>query len=145
VFTFCVFMIFALFDYKGGVANFIGMALFQPIAALIAAGLTIIFCLIIGLPIRMNKQLNIWWRKNFYVSLILTFIGISFCAVSLVPQFMEEITYSMEGMDFEDSVPNRLLSLVGWFFLSFGTLHLFPPYELQQKLENIISSVLQVK
>ena len=143
MFSFSVFMVFALFDYKGGVANFVGLALFQPIAAMVAAGLTVVFCFIVGLPIRLNKRLNIWWRKHFYVSLILAFIGISFCAASIAPQFIQVITYRMDGMDFKDTVPNRFLSITGWFLLSFGTLHLFPPYGLQQKFENIVSAVLQ--
>ena len=133
--TFCVFMVFALFDYEGGFANFVGLTLFQPIAAMVAAVLTVVFCFIVGLPIQLNKKINVWWRKHFYVSLILFFIGISFCAFSLTPQFIEEVTYRMDGMDFEDTVPNSFLSIAGWFFPSFGTLHLFPPYRLQQKFE----------
>ncbi|SFU93942.1 hypothetical protein [Pontibacter akesuensis] len=139
VFSFCVYMLFALFDYKGGIANFVGIVLFQPLAALLAAGSTLVFSFIVGLPIRINRQLNIWWRKHFYVSLFLALLGLGFCAASLTPLLIEAIPYGMDGMDLEYTVPNKFLSITGWFILSFGLLHLFPPYWLQQKVDNLFT------
>lgn len=133
--TFVVYMIFAMFEYKGGFANFIGLSLFQPLLGLLFSSLTILFCFLIGLPIRLNKKINIWWRKNFYIPIFLMLIGLSFCVTSLTPGFVEEITYRMEGMNFEDTVPNQFLSVSGWFTLAIGSLHLYLPYRLQQKIE----------
>ena len=135
VLTFITYLVFALFDYKGGIANFIGLALFQPLLGLLFSGVTILLCFLVGLPLRLHKKLNIWWRKHFYIAIILIGIGICFCIISLTPKFIEVITYRMEGMDFEETVPNQFLSITGWFALAIGSLHLFPPYQLQQRIE----------
>lgn len=137
--TFCLFMVYAMFDYKGGIANFIGLTVFQPIYAIIFSGLTIGICFLVGLPIRLNNRLNTWWRKHFYISTILIFIGLGLCVTSLTPSFIEEVTYSMEGVERTDIVPNQLLSITGWFVLAIGTLHQFPPLGLLQKIEKLIA------
>ncbi|CAM4107235.1 hypothetical protein GILI108418_05250 [Gillisia limnaea] len=82
---FVIYMIFAAFDYQGGIANFIGLAIFQPILAVVLSILTIIICGIIGIPIRINKKFNKWRRTNFYVAVIIAITGISFCIISLFP------------------------------------------------------------
>jgi hypothetical protein len=139
VIIFCTYMIFAIFEYKGGVANFVGLALFQPLLGMLSSGLTVVACLLIGLPIRLNKKLNSWWREHYYISIILILIGFSFCVASLTPSFIEEISYRMDGMDFTNTVPNRFLSIMGVFALSIGTTHLFPPLGLQRLIGSLLS------
>jgi hypothetical protein len=133
-------MLFAMFDYQGGFANFVGLTLFQPILAILISILTVIICGLIGLPIRLNKRLNNWWRTHFYVSILIGILGLVACAISLMPGFIEEITYRMGGMDMTQTVPNQILSISGWFFVGIGTLHTYPPKFMQDKIERLISS-----
>ncbi|MDX5396484.1 MAG: hypothetical protein LPK21_09815 [Hymenobacteraceae bacterium] len=141
---FVMYMIFAMFDYKGGFANFVGLTMFQPLIGFVLSGLTILVCFILGLPIRLNKSINHWWRRNFYFSVILLVLGITLCIISLTPGFIEEVTYRMEGIDFKDTVPNQLLSVSGWFSLAFGALHVYLPYNLQQKIEKTFLTELKL-
>ena len=137
--TFVLYMLFAVFDYKGGFANFVGLTLFQPIFAFLVSILTVIVCGLVGMPIRLHRGINKWWRKHFYISILFGIIGLIACAISLMPEFVEEISYRMDGMDMAQTVPNRILSISGWFLVAIGTLHTYPPKQLQDKLENLIS------
>lgn len=138
--TFILYMLFAMFDYQGGFANFVGLTLFQPISAILISILTVIVCGLVGLPIRLNNQLNTWWRTHFYVSILIGFLGLVACAISLMPGFVEEVTYRMDGMDMTQSVPNRILSISGWFLVAIGTMHTFLPKFIQDRLESLLTS-----
>jgi hypothetical protein len=135
---FILYMLFAMFDYQGGIANFVGLTIFQPIFAIILSIITVIICGILGLPIRLNKRLNNWWRTHFYISILIGLLGLVACVISLMPGFIEEITYRMDGMDMTQTVPNQILSTSGWFLVAMGALHTYPPKFLQDKLENFL-------
>jgi len=136
--TFILYMIFAIFDYKGGVANFVGLTLFQPLLAILMSVLTIIICGLAGLPIRLNKRLNNWWRKHFYISILLGLVGVIACGTSLMPGFVQEVTYRMD-VDMARMVPNRILSITGWFLVAIGTLHSYLPQRLLDKFERLVN------
>lgn len=133
-------MLFAMFDYQGGFANFVGLTLFQPILAILLSILTVIVCGLVGLPIRLNNRLNTWWRTHFYISILIGFLGLVACAISLMPGFVEEVTYRMDGMDMTQTVPNRILSISGWFIVAIGTLHTYLPKFIQDRLESLLTS-----
>lgn len=130
-------MLFAMFDYQGGFANFVGLTLFQPILAILISLLTVIVCVLVGLPIRLNHRLNDWWRTHFYVSILIAILGLVPCAISVLPGFVEEITYRMDGVDLTQTVPNQILSISGWFLVAIGTLHIYPPKYIQDKVERL--------
>lgn len=142
--TFILYMLFAMFDYQGGFANFVGLTLFQPILAILLSILTVIVCGLVGLPIRLNYRLNNWWRTHFYVSILIGFLGLVACAISLMPGFIEEVTYRMDGMDMTQTVPNRILSISGWFLVAVGTLHVYPSIILEQKFLELLNSLKQL-
>lgn len=133
-------MLFAMFDYQGGFANFVGLTLFQPILAILISILTVIVCGFVGLPIRLNNRLNTWWRTHFYVSILIGFLGLVACAISLMPGFVEEVTYRMDGMDMTQTVPYRILSISGWFVVAIGALHTYLPKFIQDRLESLLTS-----
>jgi hypothetical protein len=133
-------MLFAMFDYQGGFANFVGLTLFQPILAILLSILTVIVCGLVGLPIRLNNRLNTWWRTHFYISILIGFLGLVACVISLMPGFVEEVTYRMDGMDMTQTVPNRILSISGWFIVAIGTLHTYLPKFIQDRLESLLTS-----
>ena len=133
---FVLFMIFALLDYRGGIEGLIGILIFQPIMAIVFSLLTIFICVIIGLPLRLHRRLNIWWRTKFYISLVLVIIGLTMCIVSFMPSMIEEIEYNQDGIIQFVTVPNMYLVSIGWFMLAFGILHSFLPYKLQLMLSD---------
>ncbi len=137
--TFILYMLFAMFDYQGGLINFVGLTFFHPILAILLSLLTVIVCGLVGLPIRLNSRLNTWWRTHFYFSILIALLGLVACIISLMPRFVEEITYRMDGMDVTQTVPNQILSISGWFLLAIGTLHTYPPKFLQDKLKCLIN------
>ncbi len=138
-------MLFAAFDYQGGIANFVGLAIFQPILAICLSLLTIIVCGIIGLPIRLNNRFNKWWRTNFYFAIILGIIGLVFCVISVFPNFIEQVEYRIDGLEQTATVPNRFFSVSGWFLIAFGLLHLFLPYKLEVSITSFLNRTLNGK
>jgi len=135
-------MPFAMFDYQGGITNFVGLTLFQPIFAILMSILTVIVCGLVGLPIRLNSKLNTWWRTHFYVSILIGVLVLVACVISLMPGFVEEITYRMDGINMTQTVPNQILSISGCFLVAIGTLHAYPPKGLQDKLEKLFNKAL---
>jgi hypothetical protein len=57
-----------------------------------------------------------------------------------MPEFVQEVTYRMDGMDMTQTVPNQALSISGWFLVAIGTLHVYPPKLLQDKLERLLAN-----
>ncbi|QSE97026.1 hypothetical protein [Fulvivirga lutea] len=105
--------------------------------------MTVIVCGLVGLPIRLNNRINTWWRIHFYVPILIEFLGLVACVISLMPGFVEEVTYRMDGMDTTQTVPNQILSISGWFLIAIGKLHVYPPIILEQKLLVLLNSVKQ--
>ena len=138
-------MIFAISDFKGGIDGVLGIAVFQPILAIIFAFLTIFICSLIGLPIRINKRLNEWWRTKFYVSIILTFIGVILSIVSFLPTFVQKTEYEINGIIEIVTIPNVFLAITGWFLIAFGILHSFPPLKLQIKITDWLNRKFNTK
>ena len=131
-----LYMIFAISDFRGGFDGITGITIFQPIMAIVFSLITIFTCGLIGLPIRINKKLNKWWRTKFYISLILTFIGVILCILSFFQTLVQQIEYEIDGITEMEIIPNNYLAIFGWFLIAFGILHSFPPYNLQEKLTN---------
>ena len=96
--------------------------------------------MLVGLPIRLNNRLNTWWRTHFYVSILIGILGLVSCAISLMPGFVQEVTYRMDGMDTTQTVPNQILAISGWFLVAIGTLHTYPPKFFQDKVENLLTN-----
>ena len=102
--VFHIYMIFALLDNEFGLDGLVVFFVFQPILAIVMSISTIIACLLIGLPIRLNKKLNHWWTTNFYISIIGTVCGLTLILLALLPGFEETVTgcnyfYNVKLMD----------------------------------------------
>ena len=132
--AFCIYMIFALFDNDFGIDGLFGLFIIQPIFAIAFSVLTIFVCLIVGLPIRLNKKLNRWWATNFYISIIGTICGLTLLGLSLLPVFNETVT--INGQKSLKQIPNSSLTYIGWFLTAFSLLHMFPPRQLTEVIES---------
>ncbi len=136
--TVCIYMIFALLDSDFGFDGLVGLLIFQPILGALFSFLTILVCLIVGLPIRLIKKVKNWWTANFYISIIGTVCGLTLLFLSLTHYFTETVKIQMDGQETLRQVPNLFLSYSGWFLTAFSTLHLFPPDKLLNWIKKII-------
>jgi hypothetical protein len=134
-------MVFALLDYEGGFDSFVGLTIFQPVLAVILSALTIFCCLIFGLPIRLINKLNYWWTQHFYLSILLTFIGLILLGLSLNPDFIETTTITSDGLETTKKIPNSRLVITGWILTAFSALHIYPPRKLTIKAQGILTNL----
>lgn len=136
-------MIFALIDSDFNFDGLFGLVIFQPIMAIILSGLTTFVCLIIGLPVRLNKKLNYWWTRNFYIPIIGTIIGLIFLFLALLPTFSETVTYDLNGEPTLKQIPNSIFSITGWLLTAFSILHIYPPRQLTEKVKRIFQKTFK--
>jgi len=134
--TFCIYMLFVLLDNDFGIDGLFGLFIIQPIFGLIFSILTIIICLIIGLPIRLNKKLNHWWTTHFYISIIGTICGLTLLLLALLPNFNETVETIIDGQKTLKQIPNLALLCVGWFLTAFSILHIYPPRQLIERMKS---------
>lgn len=131
----CIYMVFAIHDSDFGFDGLVGLIVFQPVVAIMLSTLTIIVCLIVGLPIRLNHKLNYWWTTNFYIAIIGIVCGLCLLMLALLPSFSETVTYELDGVPTLKQIPHSTLSYIGWLLTSFSMLHTYPPRQLTEKIE----------
>ncbi len=139
ILTLFIYMTFVFLDYEGGFDNFIGTTIFQPILGGLISILTIMICLIIGLPIRLGKTINSWWSRNYLISIIGTIVGLTLLIMSFLPSFKETVKTIIENEEITKETPNLILVSIGWFLTAFSTLHIFPTERIKLGTGNIIT------
>jgi hypothetical protein len=143
VLTFAIYMVLAIGqNFEGGFDNVVGMAIIQPLMGAIICGLTIIVCLIIGLPIRLIKLFNNWWTNHFLISVGGTGLGITFIIISFIPTLREVVKVTTDGVEHLKEIPNLILSIAGWFVTAFFTLHIYPPNRARIVLNRFAGKIL---
>lgn len=141
ILTFSIYMILAIADYEGGIDSFVGIAIFHPIIGAIICFLTILVCVIIGLPIRLVSTINKWWTNHFAISVSGILLGIILIIVSVTPLFRETVKVATEGTDRLKEIPNTILSITGWFVTAFCALHVFPPKIIRTFLDKVVTKL----
>lgn len=141
----CIYMIFALMDYQGGFDSLVGMIIFQPLIAVILSSITIVGCMVAGLPIRLIKSLNHWWTKHFYISILLTLIGLGFLVLSILPSFIQQTIVIIDDTEMMKSIPNVGFAIGGWFLTAFSALHIYPPMVLSVEAQKFLTNLTGVK
>lgn len=125
---FILYLFHAVWDYKGGFTNFIGLTFFQPIIGFFFSTFSILFFTILGLPLRLNSKLRIWWKRHFYLAVFFIFIGFVAFILAFMPFFVEQRSYEDDELSIlYIKVPNGILTLIAWVLISFGILHVYPP------------------
>ena len=127
------YMFFALLESEWDFVALIGYVLFQPLIGIFISILTILLCAIVGLPIRLNSKLNIWWTKNYIISALGILIGLTLFFLSYKHQFVTTQKIEIDGFMQDRILPNWTLLISGWFLTGFMTLHLFI---FKQKVES---------
>ncbi len=129
--------IFKLFSFAEFYINIDGLAeinIFKSALSVRISAWTIIACLIVGLPFRINNRLHRWWARHYYISIIGLLLGISLLLLSW-SYFTRPIHFTSYGQDIIKVLPNFLMISVGWFLTLFMTLHTYPSNKLMRKLE----------
>src|ERR1700730_10014122 len=129
------------FDLPSGV----GFLIFQPVFGVILSGLTIIACLIIGLPIRLIPELYNWWSKRPLIIFVGVAIGLILLFFSLTSNFTETAKIVIDGEERTKQIPNTILAITGWFLTAFSLLHFYPLTIIKWFKEKIFSKQLGYK
>ena len=82
---------------------------------------TILLSFLIGTPLRMIPKLYNWWYSQPYISMILFFVGIITCFLSM--QFPQSHVINSEGKVEEGS--NFEVLSIGWLTVSFSLIHFY--------------------
>ena len=135
--TVCIYMVYALLDSDFGFDGLFGLVIIQPIIGVILALLTIFVCSLVGLPIRLNGKLNQWWTTNFYISFFGAIVGLTFLTLALLPNFQETVSTQIDGQETVKHIPKGFFAYTGWFLTAFSLVHLYPPRQLTNKIENL--------
>lgn len=107
-------------SFEGGLDGLVVFG-FYLLFGIILTILTIAFCIVLGLPIRLCKRFRDWWRKNWYISLIGMITGLICYIVFLV------VNPQVFSGDWESPEKLLLLGILGWIMLIFFCLHLYWP------------------
>lgn len=135
--TVCVYMVYALLDSDFGFDGLFGLVIIQPIVGAILSLLTICLCSLVGLPIRLNKNLNRWWTTHFYISILGVVCGVTFLALAFLPNLQGTVATQIEGQETIKHIPDFSLAISGWFLTAFSLLHLYPPRQLSDKIKSL--------
>ncbi|MFN8416750.1 MAG: hypothetical protein U0U66_10500 [Cytophagaceae bacterium] len=129
--TTCVlFFIYMLYVIEGTVEYdlIIGLGLITiaPLIGLVLIGLTVGFCLLVGLPIRLNNKINNFWLEHIKISIVGILIALILFILSFNSYFTEWREVPVEFGTVMKEEPNLVLALSGWFVMAFSLLHLYP-------------------
>ena len=135
--AFCIYMFFAVLDSEFGFDGLVVLFIFQPVIAIVLSVLTIIVCMLAGLPIRLNKKLNHWWTTNFYISIIGVVCGLTLLFLAMLPGFEETATVISDERETLKQIPNQTLLLIGLLLTVFSLLHVYPPRQFTEKIKRV--------
>jgi hypothetical protein len=93
----------------------------------IFTGLTIIVCVIIGLPVRIVLKVNNWWYSNFGWQITILVISLVLLFLSVNMNFRQKDFIEINGKTEVQYFSNLYLPLTGWFLLAFVILHMSIP------------------
>jgi hypothetical protein len=130
---FVAYLLAAMLDSEWGFDGIIGL-LFQVLWATLLSGLTIVVCLLVGIPIRILPAVRRWWSNRIFIPVLCILAGITLIVVAHQPQHLT--LQRMEGMAIPEKLtPHMGYAIGGWFLCAFGILHLFPPERWMEHIQ----------
>lgn len=105
--------------------DMIGMVI-QSVYAIASISVTLIVCLIPGLPLRYNPDISRWWKQRQYLSLAGIILAIIMFFLAFQFQCATTVKYTLDDPIIHKETPNTDLSIIAWFLLSFFMLHFYP-------------------
>jgi hypothetical protein len=119
------FYALADFDYDG-ITSGSSFLTFQPLVGFFFISTSVIVCLLIGLPIRLNRGIKQWWFKTPAIPPVGTAIGLIFLLLAFYPTLAETKQVVIDGIVRHKKIPNPALAIGGWILTTFCLLHFYP-------------------
>jgi hypothetical protein len=117
----CYYMLAVAMTVYDGILSMI----FQPIMGAIFSGIAILLLLILGLPIRFIKRINMWWKAHWWMPLFIGTAAFIMMILSWTPAFRIKVMDPDLGMMVDSFHP--VLAISGWLLTLFAVLHFYPP------------------
>jgi uncharacterized membrane protein YqgA involved in biofilm formation len=98
----------------------------QPLIGVAFTAAAIAVLLVFGLPLRLSRRLNLFWRQSWWTSFITAIVAFGLMLASWMPQFRVQV-YDPE---LEEKVQSfhPALAIVGWMLAIFVVLHFYPTH-----------------
>lgn len=124
---FFIYMIHAFFDtLEIDMIAGIGFLIFQPILGFVITSLTIIACLLVGLPIRLIDAVHRFWLSKPFLPLLGAAAGMALMLLAYNNHFTELKEVTIDYGTIQKEIPGKELLLSGWLFTAFSLLHFYP-------------------
>jgi len=117
----CYYMLAVAMTVYDGLISMI----FQPIMGAIFTGIAILLLLLIGLPIRLWKQLNVWWRSHWWIPFVIGTVAFIMICLSWSPGLRVQVMDPDLNIMVDSFHPP--LAIGGWLLTLFAVLHFYPP------------------
>lgn len=136
-----VYMLLAIMDSNFGIEGLLILTFVQPIMGLLLTIGVIAGSFIIGLPIRLNENIQAWWT-TYNIAVIGIILGFSLMLISNMDFLQETVSYEEEGVVLNKNIPHAYTLYSGWCMLGFMCLHLFPSEKTKMKLMHFFNSIV---
>jgi len=80
---------------------------------------------LVGLPIRLMRPLNDWWRNHWWIVFVIGTVAFLMMYASWMPQFRTKVLDPETDMEVASFHP--VLAVGGWLLTIFAVLHFYPP------------------
>ena len=140
IFISTVFLFFAFFyfdpinalDQEAETINFL---VFGIVVQLKFLSLTILACILVGLPLRIIPRMQFWWLSRFFLQLLVLGTGIAILVLSKLDGLRVVETVIQNGEMVVKDYSDLKVSLSGWFLTAFALLH-FNPSNIAEYFSN---------
>ena len=99
--------------------------IFQPIMGALCAGVAVLLCFLLGLPIRLVARLRRFWQHICWLPFFLGTLGFVLMVVSWQPPFRQTVHDYASDMVIQTFQPG--LALAGWLLSIFAALYFWFP------------------
>ena len=136
-----VYMLLAIMDSDFGIEGLLILTFVQPIIGLLLTIGVIVGSFFVGLPIRLNENIQAWWTTN-NIAVIGIILGFALMLISNMDFLQETVEYNEEGVVLKKNIPHAYMLYSGWCILGFMCLHLFPSEKLRMKMMHFFNSIV---
>jgi hypothetical protein len=127
IFLIVLFMLYSILgNVEADLASMTVLLFINPLWGILFSFLTIVVCVLIGIPIRYKTNLHNWWLKHSYIPLVGFIVGVGLLIIAFHGNVTQDITTIIGDERFKKQAPNTTLTIIGWFICAFSILHCYP-------------------
>jgi hypothetical protein len=132
-----LYMLLALMDSDFGIEGLFVLTFIQPVLGFFLTLTLISVSLVIGLPIRLNRRLQVCWVAN---NIAVMGIILGFILILISNMYFLQETIEYDGG--QKTIPNRCTLSAGWCIIGFMCLHVFPGEKFKMKMKHYLNSIV---